>query len=114
MLGLLEGLWWRYRACPHTVEAAAQDFLEQRNPEVVRAVLADPTSWYDFYVDDFKSRIGVIYGLNRTRRPLFGGWSPGWNHRLLAEAGPDPDEAAGRILRRVVALAKERQVIRQE
>jgi len=109
MLGLLESLWWKHWSCPRTTEAAARDFLIARNPERVRSVLADPDSWYDFYLTDFKRRIAATYGLasdynvHTTNK-----WSPGWNHRLLAAAGPEPEEAAERILRRVCELAKRR------
>jgi hypothetical protein len=107
MLGLLEGLWWRFHACPRTLESAARDFLLARNPERVRVVLADPASWYDFYVTDFKRRIAATYGLARSYNVhTTGVWSPGWNRRLLAHAGPDPEQAAERILRRVCELAK--------
>ena len=107
MLDELENLLWRLWTCPRTTEAAAQDFLFLRNPESVRLVLADRDSWYDFYVTDFKRRIAATYGLassynvHTTRR-----WSPGWNRRLLAAAGPDPEQAAERILRRVCELAR--------
>jgi hypothetical protein len=107
MLVLLEALWWKHWSCPRTTEAAAHDFLIARNPERVRAVLADPDSWYDFYVTDFKRRIAAIYGLaSRDNVHTTGQWSPGWNRRLLATAGPDPEEAAERILGRVCELAR--------
>jgi len=107
MLGLLDELWWRLRACPRTLESAARDFLIVRNPERARAVLADPDSWYDFYVTDFKRRIAATYGLAGSFdvHPT-GVWSPGWNRRLLVSAGPDPEQAAERILGRVCELAK--------
>jgi hypothetical protein len=41
----------------------ASEWLIARNPARVRAVLADPDSWYDFYVIDFKRRIAATYGL---------------------------------------------------
>ena len=107
MLGLLEKLWWRYRACPRATESAARDFLLLRNPERVRAVLADPDLWHDFYVTDFKRRIAATYGLASSYNVRTTGvWSPGWNRWLLAAAGPEPEAAAERILRRVCELAK--------
>jgi hypothetical protein len=107
MLGLFDELWWRFRTCPRTRESAARDFLLVRNPERVRAILADRDSWCDFYVTDFKRRIAATYGLAssynfHTTRV----WSPGWNRWLLASAGPDPEQAAERILQRVCELAK--------
>jgi hypothetical protein len=33
-------------------------------------------------------------------------WLPGWNRRLLASAGPDPEQASERILQRVCDLAR--------
>src|SRR5689334_19960043 len=107
MLGLLEKMWWRYRSCPRTIESAAFDFLNRRNPQRVREVLADPGAWYDFYVTDFKRRIATTYGLARTYNvETTGEWSPGWNRILLAAAGPQPEQAAECILRRVCELAK--------
>lgn len=109
MIGLLEEMWWRYRTCPRTLEAAAQDFLERRNPEQVRAVLANPDSWYDFYRVDFKRRIARIYGLaGDFNVGTAGRWSAGWNRGLLAAAGSEPEGAAERILVRVCELAKAR------
>ena len=102
MLGLIEELWWRFRACPRTTESAARDFLFLRNPERVQAVLADPDSWRDGYAADFKSRIACHYGLT-----FRSGWrSAGWNRHLLADAGPEPEQAAERILRCACELAK--------
>src|SRR4051812_44991801 len=107
MLGLLEELWWRYRSCPRTIESAERDFLVRRNPKRVREVLADPDSWYDFYATDFKRRIAATYGLASSYNVhTTGEWSPGWNRLLLAAAGPEPEQAAERILRRVCELAK--------
>jgi hypothetical protein len=107
MLGLLDELWWRFWACPRTLESAARDFLLVRNGERIWAVLADPDSWYDFYVTDFKRRIAATYGLasdyNVHTTQV---WSPGWNRRLLASAGPDPEQASERILQRVCDLAR--------
>jgi hypothetical protein len=106
MLGLLEALWWKHWSCPRTMEAVAQDFLIARNPERVRAVLADPDSWNDFYLTDFKRRIATTHGLDSSYNIHAGAWSPGWNRRLLAAAGPDPEAAAERILGRVCELAR--------
>jgi hypothetical protein len=100
----VNGYLW---ACPRTLESAARDFLLVRNGERTRAALADPDSWYDFYVTDFKRRIAATYGLassyNVHTTQI---WSPGWNRRLLASAGPDPEQASERILQRVCALAR--------
>jgi hypothetical protein len=77
----------------------------------VRAVIADPDSWYDFYRVDFKRRIALIYGLGLVGASdgcTPGGSSTGWNRRLLAAAGPDPEGAAERILVRVTELAENR------
>ena len=102
MLGLFEEIWWRYQAYPRTLQAAARDFLENRKPERVRAVLADS----DSYHVDFKRRIGTIYGLARDFNVLTTvQWSAGWNQRLLSDVGPDPEEAAERILQRVCEMA---------
>lgn len=107
MLDLLEEVWWRYRSCPRTIESAAFDFLNRRNTQRVREVWADPESWYDFTVTDFKRRIATTYGLARCYNiETTGEWSPGWNRVLLAAAGPQPEQAAECILRRVCELAK--------
>src|SRR5262249_48313927 len=99
--------WWRHWACPRTTEEAAHDFFTKRNDDRVRVVLADPDSWYDFYLTDFKRRIAYIYGLasNYNVRTT-GKWSAGWNRWLIAEAGLDPEQAAELILRRVCELAR--------
>jgi hypothetical protein len=109
MLGLFEELAWRWWSCPRSPEVAARDFLERRNPERVRAALADPGAWGDAFVVDMKRRIAATYGLASRFDVRTTGWSAGWNRRLLAIADPDPEEAAGRILRHVSELAKLRQ-----
>jgi len=107
MLGLFEELWCRFRACPRTLDSAARDFLLVRNPERVRVVSANPDSWPDFYVTDFKRRIASTYGLARDYDVHGTGISsPGWNRWLLASAGSEPERAAERILGRVCELAK--------
>jgi hypothetical protein len=78
--------------------AAAHDFVIARNPERVRVVLADLNSWYEFYVTDFKRRVAAIYGLaSNDNVHTTGQWSPGWNRRIVASAGPEPEESAERI-----------------
>ena len=135
-LGVFDVLTWRYWLCPRTLEAAARDFLDNQNGPRVRAALADPDSWRDFGVIDWKRRIAATYGLARDygvlrnqeewppdwKRRLLnsetarsaalpdGTWSPGWNRWLLSEAGPEPEIAAERILKRVSELARLRQV----
>ena len=97
---------WRYWSCPRSEEEAARDFLEKRNPsEFKRAVFAQPESWYDFYVLDFKRRIAYTYGLARIA-PNSEKWAGGWNRRLLTP-GADPEETAERILWKVCELAKQ-------
>ena len=115
LFGLLEELWRRCWSCPRTTDAAAQDFLENQNPETVRRALAAPDTWYDFYWVDNQRRIAVTYGLARRFdvRPT-GRWSPGWNRRLLAPAGPEPEEAARRIPLCVCELAKRRRAPSEE
>ncbi|MFO0952232.1 MAG: hypothetical protein U0835_13995 [Isosphaeraceae bacterium] len=130
--GVFEILAWRFWRCPRTLEAAASDFVDDRNGPRIRQVLADPESWTEDVVIAWKRRIASTYGLARSygtlcdqaawpvdwkRRLLAdesaqaaalpdGTWSRGWNHRLLAEAGPAPEVAAERILKRAFELAR--------
>lgn len=123
---------WRFWSCPRTLESAARDFVDNRNPPRVRAALADPESWTATLVIDWKRRIASTYGLARTYGPFAspeewspdwkkrllttepvhgpairdGSWSGGWNRELLANAGHDPEVAAENILKRVSELAK--------
>ncbi len=134
---MFDVLAWRYWLCPRTLEAAARDFVENRNPPRTWATLADPDSWAAYVVIDWKRRIAATYGLARDygalcrqeewppdwkRRLLSsdegqvvalpdGTWSPGWNRSLLSDAGPVPEVAAERILRRVSELARLRRAI---
>ena len=105
----MEELVWRFWSCPRTLEGAALDFLEIRNPQrAIQAVLADLDPSYNIAsFIDFKRRIAHIYGLSGNYNiNTTGRWSAGWNRRLLAAAGPEPEEAAERILHRVCELAK--------
>jgi hypothetical protein len=127
-------LAWRHWFCPRTLDAAARDFVENQNGPRVWTALAEPDSWIDFVVIAWKRRIAATYGLARDygtlrkqeewppdwKRRLFdsetddvalpdGTWSSGWNRRLLCEAGPEPEIAAERVLKRVSELAKLRQ-----
>ena len=78
-------------------------------------MLAEPDTWYDFYWVDFRRRIAATYGLASGFNVLSTGrWSPGWNRRLLAAAGPEPEEAAQRILLRVCEMAKRRRATSRE
>src|SRR5262245_46398724 len=104
----MDHLLWRFWFCPRTIESAAHDFFYRRNPERVRAALADPTSCYDFTITAWKRRIASNYGLASDYNVHTTGiWSPGWNRRLLNVAGPEPEVAAERILNRVYELARD-------
>lgn len=122
-------LAWRQWSCPRTVEAAARHFVEHRISLSGRAILANPDSWGDYWVIDWKRIIAYAYGLARIDGPpsrdpwppgwrqrlllgetvaiCDGTWSPGWNRRLIADAGGEPELAAERILKRVSELAIE-------
>ena len=133
---MLHALAWRYWRCPRTLEAAARDFVDNQNGPRVWAALADPDSWVDHVVIAWKRRIGRTYGLagdygpirsedewppdwnrkffedelaHRAALPDWMTWSPGWNRWLLCDAGPEPEIAAERILKRASELAKLRQ-----
>jgi hypothetical protein len=105
-------VWWRFWACPHTVDTAAADFLHLRNPPRVRELLATRESWGLALTTDFTRRIGYIYGPGVSRHvgvDLPDIWSAGWNRRLLRACGApsDPGAAAEHILRRVREMARD-------
>jgi hypothetical protein len=122
--GFVRGPWKRLREISLNFEI----------PPRVWASFAQPDAWDTSAVIDWKRRIATTYGLARDYGVLCsreqwdpnwkqlllsieesqvvalpdGNWSSGWNKTLLSNAGPLPEIAAERILKRVSELARAR------